>query len=98
VRRRCGASALAGGDEDHVSALERLFDLAAVLLGGLAAHLGSLPAPRPRVSWRPMSSFRSASLISSAWASVFAAMTRRCAVPLDHPVHGVHTASTDPSP
>jgi len=35
---------------------------------------GSLPAPRPRVSWRPMSSFRSASLISSAWASVFAAM------------------------
>ncbi len=35
---------------------------------------GSLPAPRPRVRSRPMSSFSSASLISSAWASVFAAM------------------------
>ena len=35
---------------------------------------GSLPAPRPRVSWRPMSSLRSASLIRSACASVFAAM------------------------
>ena len=35
---------------------------------------GSLPAPRPRVSSRPMSSLTSASLISSAWASVFTAM------------------------
>ena len=35
---------------------------------------GSLPAPRPRVSSRPMSSFTSASLISSAWASVLMAM------------------------
>ena len=35
---------------------------------------GSLPAPRPRVRSRPMSSLRSASLISSAWASVLTAM------------------------
>ena len=35
---------------------------------------GSLPAPRPRVSSRPMSSFTSASLMSSACASVFTAM------------------------
>ena len=35
---------------------------------------GSLPAPRPRVSSRPMSSLTSASLISSAWASVLTAM------------------------
>ena len=35
-----GAAALAGGDEDHVGALEDLFDLLAVVLGGLAAHLG----------------------------------------------------------
>ena len=34
---------------------------------------GSLPAPRPRVVSRPMSSFMSASLISSACASVFTA-------------------------
>ena len=35
---------------------------------------GSLPAPSPRVSWRPMSNLRSASLIKRAWASVLAAM------------------------
>ena len=35
-----GAAALAGGDEDHVGALEHLLDLVAVLLGGLAADLG----------------------------------------------------------
>ena len=38
-----GAAALAGGDEDHVGALEHLFDLVAVLLGGLAADLGIGP-------------------------------------------------------
>ena len=35
-----GAAALARGDEDHVGALEHLFDLVAVLLGRLAADLG----------------------------------------------------------
>ena len=35
-----GAAALARGDEHHVGALEHLFDLLAVLLGGLAADLG----------------------------------------------------------
>ena len=35
-----GAAALAGGDEDHVGALERLFDLDPVLLGRLPADLG----------------------------------------------------------
>jgi hypothetical protein len=35
---------------------------------------GSAPAPSPRVSSRPTSSFTSASLISSAWASVLIAM------------------------
>ncbi len=35
---------------------------------------GLAPAPSPRVSSRPTSSFTSASLISSAWASVFMAM------------------------
>ena len=35
---------------------------------------GSAPAPSPRVSSRPMSSLTSASLISSAWASVLTAM------------------------
>ena len=35
-----GAAALAGGDEHHVGALEHLFDLVAVRLGGLPADLG----------------------------------------------------------
>ncbi len=35
---------------------------------------GSLPAPSPRVRSRPMSSLRSASLMSSAWASVLTAV------------------------
>ena len=35
---------------------------------------GSAPAPRPRVSSRPTSSLTSASLMSSAWASVLTAM------------------------
>ena len=35
-----GAAALAEGDEHHVGALEHLFDLVAVVLGGLTADLG----------------------------------------------------------
>jgi len=34
------ATAFAGGDEDHVGALEHLFDLVAVLFGGVAPDLG----------------------------------------------------------
>ena len=43
-----GAAALAGGDEHHVGALEHLFDLVAVLLGGLAADLGVASRRRGR--------------------------------------------------
>ena len=35
-----GATALAGGHEDHVGALEHLFDLLGVVLGGLRTHVG----------------------------------------------------------
>ena len=38
-----GAATLAEGDEHHVGALEHLFDLVAVVLGGLAADLGIGP-------------------------------------------------------
>ena len=38
-----GAAALAEGDEHHVGALQHLFDLVAVVLGGLAADLGVGP-------------------------------------------------------
>ena len=37
---RAGAAALAGGDEDHVRALERLLDLVAALVGRAVADLG----------------------------------------------------------
>ena len=69
-----GAAALAGGDEHHVGALEHLLDLLAVLLGRLATDLGVAAGAEPAVSSRPMSSLTSASLISSAWASVLTAM------------------------
>ena len=57
---------------------------------------GFAPAPRPRVSSRPMSSLTSASDISRAWASVFTAMNSTPLRPdLDHPVDGVDAAATD---
>ena len=40
ARAGAGAAALARGDEHHVGALQHLFDLLAVLLGGLPADLG----------------------------------------------------------
>ena len=40
-----GAAAHARGDEDHVGILQGLGDLAAALLGGLAAHLGIRAGP-----------------------------------------------------
>ena len=48
ARAGAGAAALAGGDEHHVGALEHLFDLLAVLLGGLAADLGVAARRRGR--------------------------------------------------
>ena len=38
-----GAAALAGGDEDHVGALEDLLDLLPVVFGGVASHFGVGP-------------------------------------------------------
>ena len=57
---------------------------------------GSLPAPSPRVSWRPMSSFRSASLMSSAWRVGVGGDELDALEPgLDHAVHGVHPTAAD---
>ena len=59
-----GAAALAGGDEDHVRALERLLDLVARLgRRAEARRPGFAPAPRPLVSSWPMLSLMSASHI-----------------------------------
>jgi hypothetical protein len=53
-----------GGHEDHVGALDDLFDLVGVVLGRLGADLGVGAGAEPRVSSRPMSSLTSASLMS----------------------------------
>ena len=42
-RARAGATTLAGGDEDHVGALEGLLELVPVLLGGVHADVGVAP-------------------------------------------------------
>ena len=75
-RRPTGASAstFAGGDEDHVCALEHLFDLSAVLFCRGASDLGSGSCAEPAGALRPMSKFTSASLVNSACTSVFTAM------------------------
>ena len=44
-----GAAALARGDEDHVGLHQGLFDLGAVVVGGLTTDLGV--AARTRVPW-----------------------------------------------
>ena len=56
---------------------------------------GLAPAPRPRVSSRPMSSFTSASLMRSAWASVLIAMN---STPLSPTSIIRFTALTPPPP
>ena len=61
-----GATALTAGDEHHVGASERLGDVIAGLIGGLATNLGVAPAPRPRVRSVPMWTLISASEIASA--------------------------------
>jgi hypothetical protein len=69
-----GAAALARRDEDHVGSSECFLDLFGVIFGARRPTSGSAPAPSPRVSSRPTSSLTSASLMSSAWASVLMAM------------------------
>ena len=46
-RTGAGAAALAGGDEHHVGALDHLFDLVVVRLGGGAADLGVAAGAEP---------------------------------------------------
>jgi hypothetical protein len=62
-----GAAALAGGDEDHVRALERLLDLVARLSAARRPISGFGAGAEAAVSSRPMWSLMSASVICSAW-------------------------------
>ena len=91
-----GAAALAGGDEHHVGALERLFDLDPVLLGRLAADLGIAARPEPP-----------GELAADVELQIGVAHEQRLGVGvhgdeldalqagLDHAVDGVHAAAAD---
>ena len=91
-----GAAALAGGDEDHVGALEDLLDLLRVVLGGLLADLGVGARAEP-----------AGELAADVELDVGIAHEQRLGVgvdrdeldsleaDLDHPVDGVDTAAAD---
>ena len=91
-----GAAALAGGDEDHVGALEHLLDLLAVLLGRLAADLGVAAGAQA-----------TGQLAADVELHVGVAHQQRLGVGVDgdeldalepgvdHAVHGVHAAAAD---
>ena len=92
---RAGAAALAGGDEDHVRALERLLDLVAALPARPPADLGiRAGAETARRGWRRCGASRSASHMSSACASVFTAMN---STPLS-PASTIRLTAFDPPP
>ena len=92
-----GAAALADGDEHHVGALQHLFDLVAVVLGGLAADLGVGPGAEPARELAP-----------DVELHVGVAAEQRLGVGVDrdeldalqagvdHPVDGVASAAADP--
>ncbi len=92
-----GAAALAGGDEDHVGALEHLFDVLGVVHGGLAADLGVGAGAEP-----------AGELAADVELDVGVAHEQRLGVgvdgdelhaleaDLDHAVDGVDAASADP--
>ena len=71
---RAGPAALARGDEDHVGAAHRLFDLRLVLLRGLHPDLRVRAGAEAARDLLPMWIFWSASHIWRAWASAFIAM------------------------
>ena len=91
-----GPAALAGGDEDHVGALEDLLDLLAVVLSRLVADLGVGAGAQP-----------AGELAADVELDVRVAHQQRLRVgvdrdelnalePLfDHPVHGIDAAPSD---
>ena len=92
-----GAAALAGGDEDHVGALERLLDLGPVLLGGQAPHLGvaaGAQAPgelAPDVELQVGVAHQQRLGVGVGGDELDVAQPR-----VDHPVDGVDAAAADP--
>ena len=98
-RRRAGAGAAAeaGGDEDHVGAVERLDDLVGVLERRLRGRRSD--RRRRRAPWSacaPICSLIGAALSCSACRSVLATMNSTPSRPgLHHAVDGVAAAAAD---
>ena len=91
-----GAAALAGGDEDHVGALQRLLQFVARLGRGFRADFGFAPAPSPRVAFAPMWIFTSASHIEERLCvGVHGHELDAREAGVDHAVDGVRAAAAD---
>ena len=96
-RARSGAATLAGGDEDHVGALDHLFDLFGVRLGGVATDLGIAAGAET-----------AGEVASDVELEIGVAHQQRLRIGvdgdelhalqsgIDHPVDGVDTATADP--
>src|SRR4029450_2655901 len=97
-RRAAGAggAALAAGDEDHVGALEPLFDLVAVVLGGVLADLGLRAGAEP-AGELPADVQLAIGVTHQQRLRVGVDRDELDAVEpyLDHPVDGVDAAATD---
>ena len=91
-----GAAALAGGDEDHVGLHQGLFDLGAVVLGGLTADLGvaagaeALGQLATDVEFEIGFAHQQGLGVSVGRDEFDVAKSRG-----DHAIHCVHAASTD---
>ncbi len=94
---RPGATALAGGDENHVGALECLFDFDPVLLGGQSPHLGVAAGSKtagelaPDVELQVRIAHEERLGVGVGRNEFDVAQTG-----VDHPVDRIDTAATDP--
>ena len=96
-RARAGATAHAGGDEDHVGVLERLVDLLRVLLGrALADARVGAGAKAARHLVADADLVRRVALEQRLRIGVHADELDAHHLGADHPVDGVAAAATDP--
>ncbi len=95
-RTRAGATAHAGGDEDHVGVLERLVDLLRVLFGGALSHIrvgAGAQAARHLVADADL--VRRVALEERLRVGVHADELDAHHLCADHPVDGVAAAASD---
>ena len=92
-----GPAALAGGDEDHVGALDDLLDLVGVLLRGTPPDIGVGPRTEPpRGLPADVELHLGIRHQQGLCVRVHGGELHAPEACLDHPVHGVHAAPADP--